>query len=738
MRRLFGILLISVVTGATGCNLNPFCLNCGEPPDGFSPDGPLPDGGEGPDSAGLDGGTDLPDLTAVCNTDLLSQDPNNCGGCGIKCDTFANAEGLCINSACTQGQCQPGFYDLNGNASDGCEYACIPSVPSDEACDGVDNDCDGQRDEGFDVTQDPLNCGQCGAACTFPNATARCVNSTCQFTAATDCSPGFRDLDGVQSNGCEYGCPVFPTQAETCNGRDDDCNGQIDDSPGDVGQSCTGSCPAPNPCVAQGTCQRPSTCTNNNTCCGVCRPGSTICVGGAPFCQTSTTPGGEQCNNVDDNCDGQIDEGFNLQTDPSNCGSCGTVCNLNNAFPSCVNGTCGILACRPGFGNADGNTANGCEYTCPVNPVTAESCDGRDNDCNGIVDDPGGLVVPPNFCNQNTSCAGTQPVCRGAQGWSCPYGPNVEVDTNGNLVLAERRCDGRDGNCNTQVDESFPNLGQNCTTGIGRCQGTAPIRCRSDETGTECPASANANNAADEICNGIDDNCDGQVDERTPVAGTQCYNGGQHNCLGYVDPMVRVTATLPGGPATYWIYQYEASRPDATGSATGVDRSRACSKAGVLPWSQVNFQTASAACAAIRDSTGAAMRLCTAEEWTATCNLGTANQSVWSYASTPTTYNAATCNGYGNTAGNGRSWAAGTGPNCYANTANGRVYDMSGNVGEWTSTQVTVQGNTYYRIRGGAYGNFSEGTNCNFDFTIEQAAYQFEDLGFRCCSNNAP
>src|SRR5207253_540042 len=79
-----------------------------------------------------------------------------------------------------------------------------------------------------------------------------------------------------------------------------------------------------------------------------------------------------------------------------------------------------------------------------------------------------------------------------------------------------------------------------------------------------------------------------------------------------------------------------------------------------------------------------------------------------------------------------------TGASCYANQAGGRLYDMSGNVAEWTSTQVVASGATYYKVRGGAYNNFSLGTNCNFDFTIEQPGYQFIDLGFRCCADHAP
>ena len=57
---------------------------------------------------------------------------------------------------------------------------------------------------------------------------------------------------------------------------------------------------------------------------------------------------------------------------------------------------------------------------------------------------------------------------------------------------------------------------------------------------------------------------------------------------------------------------------------------------------------------------------------------------------------------------------------------------------EWTSTPVTVSGQTHYKVRGGAYNNDATGTNCNFDFTIQQPTYQSNDLGFRCCSDAAP
>jgi len=47
-------------------------------------------------------------------------------------------------------------------------------------------------------------------------------------------------------------------------------------------------------------------------------------VSDGELCQPTT----ETCNEVDDDCDGSTDEGFDLQTDPLNCGTCGTQCNV--------------------------------------------------------------------------------------------------------------------------------------------------------------------------------------------------------------------------------------------------------------------------------------------------------------------------------------------------------------------------------------------------------------------------
>ncbi len=69
----------------------------------------------------------------------------------------------------------------------------------------------------------------------------------------------------------------------------------------------------------------------------------------------------EVCNDTDDDCDGRIDEDFDLRADPSNCGACGRSCVFRNGAGICNAGECTITSCTAPFDDCDDDASNGCE-----------------------------------------------------------------------------------------------------------------------------------------------------------------------------------------------------------------------------------------------------------------------------------------------------------------------------------------------------------------------------------------
>jgi hypothetical protein len=394
----------------------------------------------GPASAELCNGLDDDCDGAIDEGFDLKTDSANCGVCGVRC-SFPNAAAACSAGVCARGSCENGYVDLDGVSQNGCEYKCPVNPPTSadvcgnklddncdgrvdegcacdptssarllcgnnqglcrasmtcgadgkfsacvvevgpapaELCNGLDDDCDGQTDEGFDLKTDPANCGACGVRCSFPNATAACSNGVC---ARGSCESGYVDLDGVSQNGCEYKCPVDPpASAELCgNSLDDDCDGRVDEG-----------------CECDPTSSARVFCGNNQ---GLCRASMTCGTDGKfTACVVDVGPSPEICNGLDDDCDGLIDEGFDLKTDPANCGACGTRCFFPNAAAVCAASVCVRGSCTSGYVDLDGISQNGCEYKCPVNPpAPAEVCgNGLDDDCNGLAEEgcSGGTPVP--------------------------------------------------------------------------------------------------------------------------------------------------------------------------------------------------------------------------------------------------------------------------------------------------------------------------------------------------------
>jgi hypothetical protein len=494
-----------------------------------------------------------------------------------------------------------------------------------------------------------------------------------------------------------------------------------------------------------------------------CSAGSVRCVyaAGTDFPQQEVCgdgPGGTSDigrDPADDDCNGVVDQGFDLQTDPNNCGGCGVTCTPGVPDPHgvivCSGGACTVGACQAGYVDSDydgdpstdDDWQNGCELACTV--TGNEICDGLDNDCSGVADDnlnlPGQVCIP----RQQGVCGVPElltlgPACSGGA-LSC----DVQAVVNAGYIFdyeeVETSCDGLDNDCNGVIDDGYF-IGQPCDNGAsGECRNVGTYECTSDST-SACNA-APSPGGSDEVCDGLDNDCNGIADDFGVPTLANPVDGFEVVHLGAAAGNVLMMA-------------YEASRPDATDLSAGMSASKPCSVQGVLPWNSVTWPEASAACCALNadgqcQAGARGWRLCDAATWQYGC-AGAAQSCTWGYSDDATsdcahdrfdTAFAEVCHGAESmeapspvTCAPGQdACATATGSaffdTCFADWgAQGDLSDLSGNLQEWTATSPAPG---VYTLRGGSYAHTELARSCTFDFRVSSTSVRLATTGFRCC-----
>jgi hypothetical protein len=564
-----------------------------------------------------------------CNDNNAAINPEAtevCNGADDDCDGSVDEGGLCptltyycdddgdgyndhiSHGTCNRYNCIPyGCSAAQGSDCNDLNAAIHPGAT--EVCDGVDNDCDGNTDEGGVCPTITYYCDDDGDGYNdhSPHGTCNryyCVPSGCSAAQGTDCN--------------DVNAAIYPGATEVCNSFDDDCDGTIDegccvDSDGDGYNRTDGACgtvdcndanAAINPGAIEICDEIDNDCDyqidegvkstfyddydgdnygNHEISIELCTAGNGW-VSDSRDCDDANAaihPGAtEVCDGVDNDCDGNTDEGGVCPTTTYYCDS-----DSDSYIDVSPDGTCSSYNCMPSeCSTAQGSDCN--DANAAINPGAAEVCNNIDDDCDGSVDE--GYVPTPTSCGvgacartgqllcQNgeivDSCVPLMPStekcdsgmkdedCDGSNNEDCACnegqtqncGPETDAgecvfgtqtcdidglwgDCIGAVYPTTEVCNGVDDNCNGAVDEGYVPTPTTC--GVGACVASGELICSNgNETNTCTPGEP----TSDANCNGIDENCNGINDDEYVETPTTC---GVDLCVNNTGKVICVSGT---------------------------------------------------------------------------------------------------------------------------------------------------------------------------------------------------
>jgi hypothetical protein len=463
-------------------------------------------------------------------------------------DTDGDGHGT--DAGATAGCERPEGHVANHDDCDDADAAVFPG--NLEVCDGKDNDCNDLVDLG-DPDLDPSS-----VITVYVDADADGFGVEGGGTSACELGPFYTETAGD----CDDADPlVHPDAEELCNGQDDDCDTLIDDADPDAtgtawyvdtdadGYGADASevyrCAAPEGTVATGgdcddttTARHPGAaerdCTDpiDYNCDGSVGYGD-IDHDGSPACedcedtQPDVNPDGlETCNGLDDDCDGEADEAG---------ASGGSIFYADSDGDGYGDASVPTPGCSAPAGTVADDTD--CDDTsATTHPGATELCNGEDDDCDGEVDGADEVTLVSWYADADGDGSGdpltSELACSAPAGYvtdatDCDDG-DADVSP-----LADERCNSIDDDCDGDTDEDSAvdamdwyvdadgdSYGE---PGASTRSCSAPTGSVAD--GTDCDDDDDAvNPGAVELCNGLDDDCDGDTDEDSAVDAPTWYD----------------------------------------------------------------------------------------------------------------------------------------------------------------------------------------------------------------------
>ncbi|MBM4355192.1 MAG: hypothetical protein FJ109_15650, partial [Deltaproteobacteria bacterium] len=337
--------------------------------------------------------------------------------------------------------------------------------------------------------------GECDCT-SFPSNVG--YETTCEVSNGLGVCSGTRFCAEDGLTACDAPLPA----KEACDSVDNDCDGKIDEE------------------VVSLPCQKANQF-------GAC-DGMSKCVSGEAVCQAQE-PMAETCDGQDNNCDGEIDEP----------GAAGCVTAFQDLDGDGFGSLQSLCSCKPVAGYVS-NSLDCNDQDASQSPNGNEVCDGKDNNCDSVVDEKCDLDGD-GWCGKPFTMFGPEYVC--AHG---------EIDCNDFDATihptAAELCDGKDNNCDSVADEKCDLDGDGWCGKPALVFGGAHV-CK--HSAVDCKdQDAEVHPEAAELCNFVDDDCDGNKDE-------SCDADKDGFCAGPIPATIKGCQGLTGIAASLCVKQFQ-------------------------------------------------------------------------------------------------------------------------------------------------------------------------------------